>query len=160
MQLRFNTSFFTVHKTFAIRIILSTLDITGLGVGSSNGAVDTRGHLIPPHELDHLGAHHISPHQQSFFDPNTGHIHHFAEPPPHHQQQQSGGILSDIAGLFTLRRRRNDGGGSGGGFFGGLRNRFRTWMYGPRVAHRRRYKRQASNIQGNIIRLLKVKKVN
>ena len=126
---------------------------------------DTTGFGVPPHTQfdnrfavppDHFGAHKISPHQQSFVDPDTGHIHHFAHPPPPPSNGFAGGLLDDITSAFFGSNRRL-GLSSSGTIVGGMRETLRDFLYGTKVtSSRRRFRRQTSSIQGNIIRLLKV----
>ena len=171
--------------------------MSGLLSGSGPGGAppphfDNR-FAVPP---NHFGAHQISPHQQSFVDPNTGHVHHFAHPPPLPPSGGGGGgvtgLLSDITGAFFGTNRRLELGSGGGTFLGRMRSSLSELLYGPQVTshgpqalrhpgppppenevpevtqytlpgyptpvikHRRRFRRQTSSIQGNIIRLLKV----
>ena len=94
---------------------------------------DTR-FAVPP---DHFGAHQISPQQQSFVDPNTGHIHHFAHPPPPPESDLSvTGLLSDVTSAFFGANRRLEL-GSGGTIVGKMRSALDALLYGAKVTSQR-----------------------
>ena len=86
---------------------------------------------VPP---DHFGAHQISPQQQSFVDPNTGQIHHFAHPAPSAASDLSvTGLLSDITSAFFGANRRLES-GSGSTIVGRMRNALGDLLYGSKDA--------------------------